>query len=200
MKNNNRQKGFSLIELMVGMGVGLIMLAAVIALTVSILRTNADSVTVARLTQEGRAIGDLFSRELRRARYSGNYLAFVGSEGAVANNFESINIPSGDCIIFGYDADDDGAVDTNEIKVFTLRNEAVYFAQYATYVAANCNDANALRISSPDVQVTDLLFARDTGANPNPNRIDVSFRLALTGTAEVTRRFDQAIQVRNPFL
>ena len=199
MKNNTRQGGFSLIELMVGMVAGLIMLAAVIALTVSILRTNADSVTVARLTQEGRAMGDLFSRELRRARYSGNYLAFVGSDGAIPNNFGSIDVLNGGtCIRFGYDTDDNGAVDTDEVKVFALDGGAVYFAQYATYGAANCNVANALRISSPDVQVTDLVFARDAVANPN--RIDVSFRLALSGTAEITRRFDQAVQLRNPFL
>ena len=52
-----RQAGFSLIELMVGMAVGLIMLAAVVALATSMLRTNAETVTVAKLTQEGRAIG-----------------------------------------------------------------------------------------------------------------------------------------------
>ena len=79
------QRGFSLVELMVGMTVGVILLSAVVALTVSVLRTNAETVTVAKLTQEGRAIGDLVSRELRRARYSGNYRAFVGAAGSIPN-------------------------------------------------------------------------------------------------------------------
>jgi type IV pilus assembly protein PilW len=201
VKASKQQKGFSLIELMVGMTIGLIILAAVIALTVSVLRTNADTVTVARLTQEGRAIGDLVSRDLRRARYSGNYLRFVGAAGAVPNNFGTIDILNGgNCIRFAYDTDDDGALGANEVKVIALNNGAVYFAQYATYAAANCNAAGALRISSPDVTVTNLLFARNAGANPNPNRIDVSFRLALANSAGVTRRFDQAVQVRNSFL
>lgn len=194
-----RQAGFSLIELMVGMAVGLIMLAAVVALATSVLRTNAETVTVAKLTQEGRAIGDLVSRELRRARYSGNYRQFVGAAGTIPNAFGNIDILSGgNCVRFAYDTDDDGALDVNEVKVISLSGGAVYFAQYSAYTAATCTTTGALRISSPDVQVTNLLFARDTATAPN--RIDVTFRLGLTGNAAITRRFDQAVQVRNPFL
>jgi prepilin peptidase dependent protein B len=194
-------RGFSLVELMVGMTIGLILLSAVVALTVSVLRTNAETVTVAKLTQEGRAIGDLVSRELRRARYSGNYRAFVGAAGATPNAFSGVDIlGGGTCIRFAYDADDDGALDTNEVKVISLQAGALYFAQFSTYTGATCGSANALRISSPDVQVTSLAFERNTGANPNPNRIDLSFRLALISDSAVTRRFDQAIHIRNPFL
>ncbi len=197
----SRQKGFSLIELMVGMAVGLIMLAAVVALTTSVLRTNAETVTVAKLTQEGRAIGDLISRELRRARYSGNYIQFVGANGTIPNAFGNVDILNGgNCIRFSYDTDDDGGVDPSEVKVISLSAGAVYFAQFNTYAAATCAINNALRISSPDVQVTSLTFARNTGPNANPNRIDVTFQLGLAGNSAVTRRFDQAVQIRNPFL
>lgn len=195
------QRGFSLVELMVGTTVGLILLSAVVALTVSVLRTNAETVTVAKLTQEGRAIGDLVSRELRRARYSGNYREFVGAAGATPNAFAGVDIlGGGNCIRFSYDADDDGTLDVNEVKVISVENGAVYFAQFSTYTGASCGSANALRISSPDVQVTGLSFARNTGANANPNRIDLTFRLALANDSAIARRFDQAIHIRNPFL
>lgn len=195
------QRGFSLVELMVGMTVGLILLSAVVALTVSVLRTNAETVTVAKLTQEGRAISDLVSRELRRARYSGNYREFVGAAGAIPNAFAGVDIlGGGNCIRFSYDADDDGALDVNEVKVISLEDGAVYFAQFSSYTGASCGSGNALRISSPDVQVTGLSFARNTGANANPNRIDLTFRLALVNDSAIARRFDQAIHIRNPFL
>lgn len=200
------QGGFSLVELMVGIAVGLVLISAVVALAVSMLRTNAESITSARLTQEGRALGDVFARELKRARYSGNYLAFVGSGGAAPNQFGAIDIlnlgtETGSCIRFAYDADDDGALDANEVKVFTLVQGAVYFAQYATYAAATCSSSGALRLSSPEVQVTSLVFNRTTtGASPSPNRIDVTFRLALGSDATINRRFDQTVQVRNPYL
>ena len=220
MRSKGLNLGFSLIELMVGMTVGLIMLAAVVALTTSILRTNAETVVVAKLTQEGRAIGDLASRELRRARYSGNYLQFVGSNGTIPNAFGGIEInngaawtslptgSTGSCIRFAYDADDDGSLDANEVKVISLYNDAVYLGQYATYAGATCvtnaSQANsALRISSPDVVVTSLQFRGNTANAPLPadvNRLDLVFQLALAGNASITRRFDQSVQLRNPFL
>ena len=77
-----------------------------------------------------------------------------------------------------------------------------------TYATAVCvtdaaTAAAALRVSSPDVNVTSLTFSRNSvnGAlAANPNRLDVSFRLALIVDAAITRRFDQSIQLRNPFL
>jgi prepilin-type N-terminal cleavage/methylation domain-containing protein len=191
--------GFTLVELMIGMAVGLIMLTAVVALTVSVLRTNAEVVTLSKLTQEGRAIGDLVTREVRRARYSGNYLQFVGSAGSVPNAFETLDIlSSGSCVRFAYDANDNGTVDADEVKVISLRDGAVYFGQFGSFSAATCVASGALRISSPDVQVTGFVFSRD--AVNNPNRLDLQFRLALANDPSIFRRFDQQVHLRNPFL
>lgn len=202
MKNSTTRaaRGFTLVELMIGMAVGLIMLTAVVALTVSVLRTNAEVVTLSKLTQEGRAIGDLVTREVRRARYSGNYLQFVGSAGATPNQFDGLDIlNSGACVKFAYDANDNGSVDADEVKVISLGNDgAVYFGQFNSFASATCNASGALRISSPDVQVTNMVFSRD--AVNSPNRVDLQFRLALANDASIFRRFDQQIHLRNPFL
>ena len=212
----HNQRGFSLIELMVGMAIGLILMSAVVALTVSMLRTNAETVTLSKLTQEGRAISDLVTREVRRARYSGNARAFVGAGGAVTNAFGVVQINTtdlptavtGNCIRFSYDADDDGTLETNEVKVISLFNGAVYLGQAATYAGASCvtssaGAGNALRISSRDVNVTSLEFRGNSttnGVTGIANRIDLLFTVALANDATVTRRFNQNIQLRNPFL
>jgi len=210
------QRGFSLIELMVGMAIGLILMAAVVALTVSMLRTNAETVTLSKLTQEGRAISDLVTREVRRARYTGNARAMVGAGGTVPNNFgvvqiNTTNLPTavtGNCIRFSYDADDDGTIDANEVKVISLFNGAVYMRQFATYASATCvtstaEAANALRISSPDVNVTSFEFRGNSitnGVAAIANRIDLMFTVTLANDGTVSRRFNQNIQLRNPFL
>lgn len=210
------QRGFSLIELMVGMAIGLILMAAVVALTVSMLRTNAETVTLSKLTQEGRAISDLVTREVRRARYTGNARAMVGAGGTVPNNFSVVqigttNLPTavtGNCIRFAYDADDDGVVDTNEVKVISLFNGVVYMRQFADYASATCVTStaaanSALRISSPDVNVTSLEFRGNSitnGVAAIANRIDLMFTVTLANDATVSRRFNQNIQLRNPFL
>ena len=209
------QRGFSLVELMVGMAIGLILMSAVVALTVSMLRTNAETVTLSKLTQEGRAISDLVTREVRRARYSGDARAFVGAA-AFVNPFGDVEINAtklptavtGNCIRFAYDADDDGALEANEVKVISLFNGAVYLGQAATYAGATCvtssaGAGNALRISSRDVNVTSLEFRGNSttnGVGGIANRIDLLFTVALANDATVTRRFNQNIQLRNPFL
>jgi prepilin-type N-terminal cleavage/methylation domain-containing protein len=219
---NSYQHGFSLVELMVGMTIGLILISAVVALTASVLRTNAETVTVAKITQEGRAVSDLVSREVRRARYSGNYRVFVGAAGAVPNAFAVMQInntslptaTTGSCLRFAYDADDDGDLGADagtpdptevEVKVISLYNEAVYFGQASTYAGAACvtsaaQAANALRISSPDVRVTSFQFRSYATSSSDVNRIDLFFSLALAGNPAITRRFYQSIQLRNPYL
>lgn len=209
--------GFSLVELMVGMAVGLILMAAMVALVISVLRTNADVVASARLTQEGRAIGEIMHREIKRARFNGLYLDFVGQGATPVNPFGPVTgadatatLVDDDCIKFAYDADDDGALDANEVKSFFLDGGAVYFSQASTYAAALCAAGNgAMRLSSPDVQVTGLNFEQ-FDADPlavggeNKNRIIIEFALALTRTAGddtgITRQFGQTIQLRNPIL
>lgn len=205
-----RAKGFTLVELMVGMAVGMILLTAMVALVISILRANSDVIAGAKLTQEGRAIGDIMQRELKRARFNGLYLTFVGQGGTPANPFgpitgedASVVLVDDDCIKFSYDTDDDGALDAGEVKSFFLDNDAVYFSQADEYGDALCADGTgAMRLSSPDVLVTDLHFEQ-LDAN-NKNHLNVAFALALTRTdgddTGITRQFDQTIQLRNPIL
>lgn len=214
-----RQRGFSLVELMVGLAVGLVLLTAMVALVVSVLRANADVVSGAKLNQEGRAIGDIMHRELKRARYSGSYLTFVGAGATPPNAFGAITgadasqpLVNDDCVKFAYDADDDGVIDANEVKSFFLDGGAVYFSQASTYAAALCtNGTGALRLSSPDVVVNALTFEQraddplTTGINEqNKNEILVAYELELTRDSGentgITRDFGQAIQLRNPFL
>jgi prepilin-type N-terminal cleavage/methylation domain-containing protein len=214
-----KSHGFSLIELMVGLAVGLILLTAMMALVVSVLRANADAVASAKLNQEGRAIGDIMHRELKRARYSGLYLDFVGAGASPANPFGNITgadaslpLVNDDCIKFSYDADDDGALDANEVKSFFLDNGALYFSQASTYAGALCSSSTgALRLSSGDVIVRALTFRQrpDDAATvavdeENKNEILVAYELELTRSAGddtgVTRDFGQVIQLRNPIL
>ena len=61
-------RGFSLIELMVAMVVGLIVVGAVLALVVSIMKSNRQTLQSTRLNQEMRATLAVIANDLRRAR------------------------------------------------------------------------------------------------------------------------------------
>ncbi|MEX1080643.1 MAG: PilW family protein [Halofilum sp. (in: g-proteobacteria)] len=73
MHSNNRQRGFSLIELMIAMTIGLILLAAVIALVTNSSRTQRHVEQVGEQIENGRYALDLLRREVQHAGYYGEY-------------------------------------------------------------------------------------------------------------------------------
>lgn len=101
------QRGFSLIELMVALVVGLIVAGALLAFTVSSVRANAEYVRAARLTQELRTIGQFVDSELRRAGYDEDSLAYVA--GTTATKFSAFSpilldtTAGANCVIYAYD-------------------------------------------------------------------------------------------------
>ncbi len=67
----NRQAGFSLIELLVGMALGLIVMGGAIVLFSSISQATSALVSTNRMQQEMRDVGLVMTRDIRRAGYSG---------------------------------------------------------------------------------------------------------------------------------
>ena len=67
----NRTRGFTLVELLIGMAIGLLVTAGAIALFVSITRSTSVVVQTNRMQQELREIGLVMTRDIRRAGYSG---------------------------------------------------------------------------------------------------------------------------------
>jgi prepilin peptidase dependent protein B len=67
MKSNKRQRGLTLVELMVGLAIALLLTAVALLAMSQHLRENHRLLIEARLTQDLQAIVDLVSRDLRRA-------------------------------------------------------------------------------------------------------------------------------------
>lgn len=115
MKINHPSRGaagFSLIELMIAMVAGLIVVGAVLAFTLSSLRSNTDYVQSTRLTQDLRNAIDYVSAELRRAGYDENAMSFYSQAAGVSTPatspftalLVSNSAPSTDaCLIYAYD-------------------------------------------------------------------------------------------------
>jgi prepilin-type N-terminal cleavage/methylation domain-containing protein len=110
--NNSRRahtQGFSLVELMVALVVGLIVVGAVLALVVSIIKSNRQTLQSTRLNQELRATIALIANDVRRARGVSDPLTEAKlSDGERYN--KDINYTTAGCIRFAYaDASDSAA-------------------------------------------------------------------------------------------
>ena len=114
--NKYKSMGFSLVELMIAMAIGLVVIASVLAFTMSSLNANTEYVQATRLTQELRNSMDVVSRDLRRTGYDENSMSLLLKTITVPSPFAPIftadnlnsdgNTATDDCILYAYDRAD----------------------------------------------------------------------------------------------
>ncbi|SME94202.1 PilW family protein [Pseudogulbenkiania subflava] len=110
MLTRSRQRGISLIELMVSVGISLVLLLGMTSFLTTSLKSNTSTMKAARLNQELRAIMLLISRDVRRAGYWGNASSGVGvGSAAYSNPFGTVNVATPGCLLYSYDRDGDGS-------------------------------------------------------------------------------------------
>jgi type IV pilus assembly protein PilW len=109
-----RQKGAGLVELMIGMAIGLIIVAAAATVYVTTVRGGADTPRSAKLNIELRGAMDIMVAEIRRA----GYLWFDADTDLSTNPFMQANtnltLVGSDCLLFAYDANANNTADQPE--------------------------------------------------------------------------------------
>jgi prepilin-type N-terminal cleavage/methylation domain-containing protein len=83
-------RGFTLVEMMVAMALGLIVVAAVLAFIFSLIRANSETVLDTRLNQELRATMAVIAGEIQRARAIPDPISAVGQDGSVDYNNDGV--------------------------------------------------------------------------------------------------------------
>lgn len=204
------QYGLSLIELMVGIVVGLVMLSAVTSMVVNNLKANRDAVAAAKLNQDLRGALSVIARDLRRANYLPSMQGTLTSNpSAQLANTITLTGCNGACntLTFGY-----GGL----TKVVDLSGGAVRMKE-GTAAAQGLTDN---LVST----VTDLSFCFvDTNGNVDPSddtcaaTAPTSYSVTVTGVTEkiriylvkititgrlkndaaVTKTIEQTVKVRN---
>lgn len=93
---NNTDRGFTIVELLVAMLVGLVVLGAVISVFINQNRTNAAHQEVAYAQQNVRAGLELMAQEIRNAGYDPENNGFNAIPAATANSIRVLSNLSGD--------------------------------------------------------------------------------------------------------
>lgn len=174
-------RGFTLVELMVGILVAFIVLAGVIAVYLTVVQGSTHVAREARLNQETRVAMDLMVNDIRRAGYwraarpydptldQGNNLflnRFMGRDG---QDSRDITIHGGNCLVLSYDptfvpGGDDTDSGSDEVFGFWLDGKQIKIssgdvATSTTCAALDNADADAwVPITSGQVEVTALTF------------------------------------------
>lgn len=166
-----RAAGFTLIELMVAMVLGLIVIGAVLALSLSMIRANNQTIQATRLTQELRATATVITSELQRAGSAENPFNLTA-----ANTLSAVDATTAGCLIYTY----------SDIAGNTV-NRAISLSGGAVYMGTTACGAGGTKLSSTGVTISALTFTR-TGRN-----INVTLAGYMPGASAISRSYTQTV-------
>ncbi len=218
-------RGFTLIELMISMAIGLVVIGSAIALMVSVMSANAENLRSTRLTQELRALTEIVARELRRSRYMEDTITFVGEArdddngdgvvntndwqptnpfenftvvGSLGNDDADLQTTDGECVQYAYDQAENGAFRTIARTV----NAGVGAISLGRNAAASPGCARVdVQLSSPELDITRFSI-NYRGSNIVAGRTDtdwarITIEGRLTNGPVVTRRVTETVRIRS---
>lgn len=183
-------KGFSLIELMVAMIIGLFVAGIVATMYVSILRANSTTVQLSRLNIDIQLAIDSITRDIQRAGYVSGAEAILERDNdgdpvssalvttvtntmfsAItldgSNSPKDLNADGHHCILIRYDANGDGIVPTtSSTEAIGYRfNEALHSIEYRIWADINqkCDDDDWTTLAGGDghLDINNLTFTLD---------------------------------------
>jgi prepilin peptidase dependent protein B len=187
------QQGLSIVELLVGIAVGLFVVGGAVKLFVDNLTNNRRMLVETRVNQDLRAAADLIVRDLRRAGYWRNAQAGISTDPAVAgvvNPYRVVDSSVANELSYSYSKDDIDALDptiesfgvrrstVSGVGVLQLRNGSASGWQTITDPGTLDIPVGGLNIAAPTTRYVDIwdacscLFSRtctkEQFADPNP--------------------------------
>lgn len=187
--------GVTLIELMIALVVGLIVSGSAIALVVSVMKSNADTIRATRLTQELRTTAEIVTRDLSRARSVNDPVANVGMA-TLLTNCNTITATS-TCIRYGYDceANSTGAFTTGSFRAVGLVGGKVRMVTSPTTAPACPTASDGVQLSSDSVIVETMDLAG--GSSDYTLTLKGKFANDPTPATPLRRSFAQEVQVKS---
>lgn len=200
-----RQKGMTLIELLVAGLISVIVTSGMVILMANTLGTGTQTIKMTKLSSEMRAAMQIMTRELRRANYHSTYAACFGDVNclatlAITGQVTEININgANDCLWFWYDrpqrcptssctaaqlAAAQTAITAETVAGFRRAlTGAIGVIQMTTSgtSAANCPSTGWVNITNPDLVDITAFIADDAVTN------FASYTSAVNGTQSVER-------------
>ncbi len=206
MQRLSKQVGISLVEILIGMAIGIAALTAVASVLGYGIGVNANLLSSSRVNEESSNILSLIQRDIRRAGYSGDTLAMLEDPEANPSPFADTIVLSAypdetanSCILFSYDANNNGTIETGingESFGYRLKDNVAEIRQGDL----TCIDEGWLALSDEDVVLinglTFTLSQTFEGGVPT-TAITINLLAELASDSDVSRQFTTEVLVRN---
>lgn len=193
-----KQKGFSLIELLVALLLGMLLLAMVINLYVLTVSNGAKSLKYSRLRTDLQSMMALIETDIRRAGYGGK--AFLVASGGT-QTIDSLD----NCIIYSYDSDLNEQLDDINQMGFRFNSEQneIQFGTAVNPLASKCfEQGNWFALSDNQfIKITALEFtvssATNTTGTVTMRTVEIDLAGELTADPDFKHALNTKVQVRN---
>lgn len=153
VNTHSTQKGVTLIELLIGMVVGLIVLSGVIYVFITSVSSSRDILNSSRLNQDLSAIMSIISGDLRRA---GHWIETASNASSPFTDIGmDIHVVSSSCVLYSYDTDADGDVDGSDYSGLRLSSGAVWIRTSGTSMT-DCSAGSWERLSDQNFMTIDV--------------------------------------------
>ena len=205
---SRRTRGHSLVELMIGLALGLFIVACASTLLAAQSHEQRGQAAANRLTQDLRTAADVVLRDLRRAGHWGAAASAVwrpGADGVAANPYSALApelaASAGASFRYSRDAVENGSVDTNETFGLRLRNGAIELALGAGQWQA-LTDTGTLTVTAftvvPTVQEITLQDHCATpcppGATSCPRQLVRSLVVQITARSSIDAAVERSVR------
>ena len=192
---NTHNRGFTLVELMVALVLGLVVIGGVMGVFMSTYQANAQNIKAVRLNEEMRAVMSMMTRDIRRAgvRALAWQPSLLGSANVFANDVNWVvsrydtTVPANSCALFAYDSDGDDLLGDPDRMGYRLFRQGTQQSIQMRRADAACNSAtNWERITDENViNVLNLNFT--TTLEPGTSGIAVRTVIVTLNAATHTR-------------
>lgn len=205
---NHKYKGFSLIQLTIGLGIGSALIAGFIGFYANTTQSSNILLKTIRLEHELQTAINFIKQDLRRAGYNAHASALIGTSKPnpfMQSNATDIDSPNSHCILFSYDINQTGLLpplnsapsDSRfgfRLLNKTLQSRALYDSQFS------CQKGQWLNLTEPNlIEISELNFTLQQKKSNNISRREVLISISghLTKNKNITRTYTTKVTVRN---
>lgn len=220
-QRRSRSRGITMVEVLVGIAIGLVLVGGVLSLFVTNLVNSRRMLVEARVNQDMRAAADLITRDLRRAAYWGNSIdgtkVFGGATTPTRNPYQAIAPDTAaSSITYTFSRDvargvaENNVPDDDEGFGFRLNGGTIQMRTSLTGNWQPVTDPNVMTVTGLALTVSEIAIDARTSCSTTcagtacPVLTRRNYRLVMTATAvadpAVVRELDTRSRIRNDSL
>lgn len=200
LRRNRKNRGFTLVEILVSLLLGAVLLAMVIGLYVTNVQAGAKAAKYSRLRTDLHALLALMEEDIRRAGYGGSEFMVGAGKSKV---IDTIDTSDEKCIVYSYNFDDSTFDSSTHVMAFRYDKDdhTVQFGRGVDFQAANCYSSGTwVNLTDPNfIKVTDLGFieGETSSAAATIRSVEIDVSGELTSNSDYTYSTETQVKVRN---